>query len=111
MPRLIGLGKAKLLCFTGDLISAKEAEEMGMVEKVVPADQLMPSAEELAERLAKGPKAIGIIKRALNESLRMTVDSSLDYISRLQYQLVHTEDHKEAVASWLEKRPAAFKGK
>jgi len=111
MPRLIGLGKAKLLCFTGDLIGAREAEQIGLVDKVVPSERLMLSAEELAKRLADGPKAIGIIKRGLNESLKMTFESTIDYIGRLQYQLVHTEDHAEAVNSWIEKRPPLFKGK
>ncbi|OGW13562.1 MAG: hypothetical protein A3G93_10375 [Nitrospinae bacterium RIFCSPLOWO2_12_FULL_45_22] len=111
MPRLIGLGKAKLLSFTGDLIDAREAERIGLVDMVVPPDKLMSSAEDLGKRLAEGPKAIGLIKRGFNESLRMTIDSALDYVSRIQYQLVHTEDHKEAVASWLEKRPPVFKGR
>lgn len=111
MPRLIGLGKAKLLSYTGDLIDAKEAERIGLVDMIVPPDRLMPSAEELAKRLANGPIAIGLIKRGFNESLRMNLDSTLDYVSRIQYQLVHTEDHKEAVASWLEKRTPVFKGR
>jgi enoyl-CoA hydratase/carnithine racemase len=111
MSRLIGLGKAKLLSLTGDLIDAREAERIGLVDKVVPPDRLMSSAEELAGKLAGGTKAIGIIKRGINESLRMTVDSSLDYVCRLQYQLVHTEDHEEAVTAWLQKRTPVFKGR
>jgi enoyl-CoA hydratase/carnithine racemase len=111
MPRLIGLGKAKLLSFTGDLIDAREAERIGLVDIVVPPDKLMSSAEDLGKRLAEGPKAIGLIKKGFNESLKMTVDSALDYVSRIQYQLAHTEDHKEAVASWLEKRKPVFKGR
>jgi len=111
LPRLIGLGKAKLLSFTGELVSAKEAEQMGLVDKVVPADKLMSSAEELAQRLAEGPAAIGIIKKAINGSLGMNINSSLDYITRLSYQSVHTEDHKEAFTAWLEKRKPVFKGK
>lgn len=111
MPRLIGLGKAKLLSFTGDIVDAREAERIGLVDKVVPSDQLMSSAEELAVRLANGPKAIGIIKKAFNASLGMTFDTCMDYITRLMYQLVHTEDHKEAVSAWLEKRKPVFKGK
>jgi len=111
LPRLVGLGKAKLLTFTGDLVDAGKAERMGLVDMVVPPDKLMSSAEELTEKLANGPKAIGIIKRAINESLRMTIDSSLDYVGRLQYQIVHTDDHREAVTSWLEKRSPEFKGR
>ena len=111
LPRLVGLGWAKMMCLTGDLIDAAQAEKIGLVEKVVPAGELMSSAEELAEKLANGPVATGFIKRALNESLRMTIGSSFDYISRLQYQVCRTEDHKEAVTAWIEKRKPSFKGK
>ncbi|MEW6615030.1 MAG: enoyl-CoA hydratase/isomerase family protein [Thermodesulfobacteriota bacterium] len=111
LPRLVGLGWAKLICLTGDIIDAAQAEKIGLVEKVVPPKELIPAAEELAKKLANGPVAIGTIKKAINESLKMTLESSLDYISRLQYQLCHTEDHKEAVTSWLEKRKPVFKGK
>jgi len=111
LPRLVGLGWAKLISFTGDIIDAAQAEKIGLVEKVVPSKELISSAEELAKRLANGPVAIGSIKKAIHESLRMTMETSLDYISKLQYQLVHTEDHKEAVTAWLEKRKPVFKGK
>jgi len=111
LPRLVGLGRAKVISLLGDLVNAREAEQMGLVDKVVPPDKLMSSAEELAKRLANGPKAIGIIKKAINESLKMDFSSSMDYVTRLMYQLVHTDDHKEAVTAYLEKRPPVFKGK
>lgn len=111
LPKVIGLGKAKLLCFTGDVVSAQDAERMGLVEKVVPAKDLLSEAEALADRFAKGPAAIGIIKKAINESLKMTPETSLHYVMRMQYHLVHTEDHKEAVDAWIEKRSPKFKGK
>lgn len=111
LPRLVGLGWAKLISLTGDIIDAAQAEKIGLVEKVVPPEGLIPSAEELAKRLANGPVATGTIKRAINESLKMSLESSLDYVARLQYQLCHTEDHKEAVTSWIEKRKPVFKGK
>ena len=110
MPRLIGLGRAKLLSFTGDLIDGKEAERIGLVEKAVPADQLMPAALEMAGKFANGPKCIGIMKKQLNEAMGMTFKTALDYAIRLQYQCVHTEDHKEAVNAFLEKRKPTFKG-
>ena len=111
MPRLIGLGRAKLLSFTGDLINGKEAERIGLVEKVVPADQLMPTALEMANKFANGPRCIGMMKKQLNEAMGMSFETALDYAIRLQYQCVHTEDHKEAADAFLEKRKPVFKGK
>ena len=111
MPRLIGLGRAKLLSLTGDLIDGKEAERIGLVEKVVPADQLMPTALELANKFANGPRCIGMMKKQLNESMGMSFEAALDYAIRLQYQCIHSADHKEAVNAFLEKRKPLFKGK
>ncbi|MEW6034739.1 MAG: enoyl-CoA hydratase-related protein [Chloroflexota bacterium] len=111
MPRLVGMGKAKLLAFTGDMVTAQEAERMGLVDMVVPADRLMPEAEKLARRLAQGPAAIPAIKKAINESQKMTAESLLDYIVQLQYHLAQTEDHREAVTAFLEKRTPSFKWK
>lgn len=111
LPRLVGLGKARLLVMTGDLLGAREAEGMGLVDVVVPSDKLMSEAEELATRLARGPVAVGIIKKAINESMTMSFEASLHYTGRMQYHLVHTEDHKEAVSAWLAKRTPEFKGR
>jgi len=111
LPRLVGLGRAMVISLLGDTVDAKEAEQMGLVHRVVPTDKLMSSAEELAMRLANGPKSIGGIKKLINQSLEMTFDGSLEYVALLQYQLVHTKDHKEAVRAFLEKRKPVFKGK
>jgi len=111
LPRLVGPAWAKLLCFTGDIMNAAEAEKIGLVQKVVPPEELMPEAERLAKRLADGPAAIGFIKKAIHESQDMSLESYLDYITRMQYQLCHTKDHKEAVTAWLEKREPLFTGK
>jgi len=110
LPRLIGLGKAKLISFTGDLVDAREAEQMGLVDKVVPPENLMSSAEELAKRLAQSPRSIGLIKKGINESLNMDLDASLRLTVDLFCHAVQSEDHEEAVKAWLEKRSPVFKG-
>ena len=112
LPRLAGIGKAKMLTFTGDMIDAVEAEKIGIVDKLVPADRLMPETLEFATRLAKGPsKGIAMTKVAINKALSMDLLSSLDYTTNLQYLLMQTEDHKEGFKSFLEKRKPVFKGK
>lgn len=112
LPRLIGLSKAKLLAFTGDIIDSREAERIGLVDKVFPDDQLMPAVEQLARQLASGPsKTIAMIKVAMNRSLSMDLNSSLDFTTNLQCLLVQTEDHKEAFTAFLEKRKPIFKGR
>jgi len=111
LPRLVGLGRAKVISLLGDTVNARDAEQMGLVDKVVPPDKLILSAEELATRLANGPKAIAFIKKAINASLTMSFQESVDYTALLQYQLVHTQDAQEAVKAFLEKRKPVFKGK
>ena len=111
LPRLVGLGRAKTLAMLGDTISAKEAEQMGLVYKVVPPEALISSAEELAIRLADGPKAVGVIKRAMMESLMMGLEEFSRYTILLQYQMSQTEDHKEALKAFLEHRKPLFKGR
>jgi len=111
LPRLVGLGRAKSIAMLGEAINATDAQKMGLVDMVVPPDKLISSAEELARKLASGPKAIGIIKKAIMDSLTMSLEQALEYTILLQYQLFHTEDHQEAIKAFLEKRSPAFKGK
>jgi enoyl-CoA hydratase/carnithine racemase len=112
LPRLAGVGMARLLAFTGDLITAEEAERMGLVEKVVPEEELDKTARDLAAKLAKGPtKAIAMTKIAINRSLNMDLESSTDYCWRLNPLLLQTEDYHEAFTAFLEKRTPTFKGK
>jgi enoyl-CoA hydratase/carnithine racemase len=112
LPRLVGVGRAKLIACTGDFIDAKEAERIGLVDKVVPGDKLMTTVEELARKILDRPiQTVGLIKRGINMSLKMDFESSLEYQSRLFYESVGTEDHRETVDAWIEKRKPILKGK
>ncbi|MBI4428144.1 MAG: enoyl-CoA hydratase/isomerase family protein, partial [Ignavibacteriales bacterium] len=112
LPRLVGMAKAFEYAALGNDISASEAERVGLVNRVVPAADLEKVTFEIAERLAKAPtKSIGLIKRALNKSLSSDLDSLLDYEAYVQEIASLSEDHREGVKAFLEKRQAEFKGK
>ena len=112
LPRLIGSGKAKLFAFTGDLIDAKRAEEIGLVDKLVPSSEFDVYVKELAQKLAKGPtKTIGMYKIAIHRSMDMDLESSMEYSQNLAFFTTRTEDHVEAYQAFLEKRAPVFKGK
>ncbi|MFQ5854238.1 MAG: enoyl-CoA hydratase-related protein [Anaerolineae bacterium] len=111
LPRLVGMARAMELAFTGRRLSAEEAERFGLVNQVVPQDQLMDAAMELARQLAQGPTSvIGMTKRALNRSWLVDIEEALDYEGELQELARATEDHHEGVAAFLEKRPPKFTG-
>jgi 2-(1,2-epoxy-1,2-dihydrophenyl)acetyl-CoA isomerase len=111
LPRIVGVEKATELMLTGDIISADEALRIGLVSKVVPPDQLMPTAKELAAKIAAGPSvAIELIKRGLRRSLNNDLKSQLDYESYAQNVCRKTEDHKEGVRAFAEKRKPQFRG-
>lgn len=112
LPRLTGMARAFEYAATGRDITAEEAERVGLVNKVVPPEDLEKTTLILAAELAKAPtKAIGLIKRTLNKALTSDLDSILDYEAYIQQIASETEDHKEGVTAFLEKRPAEFKGK
>jgi enoyl-CoA hydratase len=112
LPRLIGPGRAKEFVFTGDIIDAIEAEKIGLVNRVVPNNRLRDEAKALARRLAAGPLlAIGRAKTAINRSLDADLRGTLDHMAAVQTRLCETEDHREGVSAFLEKREAKFKGK
>jgi 2-(1,2-epoxy-1,2-dihydrophenyl)acetyl-CoA isomerase len=111
LPRLVGYARAAEMSFTTDPVDAATAERIGLVNRVVPADELMQQATALAARLAKGaPVAMGLAKRALNRSLEMGLEEALEYEAQLQSIAGRTHDHAEGVAAFVEKRPASFKG-
>jgi enoyl-CoA hydratase/carnithine racemase len=108
----MGLGRAKLMAFTGDIIDARQADHFGLVDILVSESEFPTAVEELVQKLANGPtKAIAMAKIAINRSLHMDLETALDYSSSLQYSLLQTEDHVEGYTSFLEKRKAIFKGK
>ena len=112
LPRLIGLSNTLLLQYTGDRIDGNEAYRMGLVSKVVPDETLMEAAMELAARIAQGPpQALSLIKYLAHRSLDSSMEESLEIAHVAQEQARSTEDHKEAVQAFLEKRRPEFKGR
>lgn len=112
LPRLVGLSKALEMAFLGDEVGAEEALQLGLVNRVVPLEELESATRELALRLAKGPtKAIGLAKRAINRALHMDLEQILDYEVYAQETAGTSEDHKEGITAFLEKRTANFSGK
>ncbi len=112
LPRLIGIDKACELIWTGDLIDAWEAERIGLVTRVVPHEELKAATEELATKLTKGPPlAIARAKKVIYDGLNMDLESALRDIMREYTALSQTEDHREALRAFLEKREPVFKGR
>ncbi len=112
MARLLGKGKALELILTGDRIGAAEAERIGLVNKVVPADQLMTVAEEMARTIAKrGPLAVRAAIEAVMSGSDMPFEEGQFLEATLFGLLASTEDMKEGMTAFLEKRAADFTGK
>ena len=111
LPRLVGIDRACLMAWTGDMIDAREAERIGLATMVVPDDELELATMELAEKLAKGPPlAIQRTKRAIYDGLEMNLDQTLRYIAPIISELNATEDHKEGARAFVEKREPVFRG-
>jgi 2-(1,2-epoxy-1,2-dihydrophenyl)acetyl-CoA isomerase len=111
LPRLIGFQKASALAMLGDKVSATEAERMGMIYKVFPADEFEAAVSKTALTLAQMPTlALGLTKRLLNQSLTNNLEDQLSAESDLQIQAGSSNDYKEGVAAFVEKRKPEFKG-
>lgn len=112
LPRLVGKGRALELLLTGDMIDAQEAYRIGLVNRVVPADELMPQAEKLLRRiLANGPIAVRLCLEAVDTGLDLSVDESSLLEANHFGLIASTEDMREGMAAFLEKRSAAFTGR
>jgi len=113
LPRLVGVSKALELMWTGEKIDAREAERIGLVNKVVPAELLMKTAREFAQGLAKGPSlAIEMIKRMAYTALKAdSVFTQMAVEDFMQQVCIESEDVKEGVMGFLEKRPPRFTGR
>jgi len=111
LPRLAGTGRAFEYAATGRDIGAEEAERVGLVNRVVPPDKLESETMELAASLAASPtRAIGLIKRTLNKALSSDLDALLAYEAAIQEIASSTDDYREGVSAFLEKRKARFSG-
>ncbi len=112
LPRLVGTAKALELMLTGRLFDAQEAEKMGMVNQIVPLDELMNVARELAATIAKkSPLAVAYTKASVYQAMQSDLPAALDAEGRGQGLLFLTEDLQEGVKAFLEKREPIFKGK
>ena len=111
LSRVVGLGKALELILTGSVIDAQEACRIGLVNKVVPRDELMGAAEEYAQAIAtKAPVAVVFAKEAVREGYEMSLDDGLRLETDLSALLRTTEDIKEGARAFVEKRPPQWRG-
>jgi 2-(1,2-epoxy-1,2-dihydrophenyl)acetyl-CoA isomerase len=112
LPRLVGMGRALEIGFMGDPIGAAEAHRIGLVNRVFPSPELLDRTLELAERFATGArKAIGLFKRDVNRAVDVDLETALDYESYQQETAGRTEDYREAITAFFEKRRPEFKGR
>ena len=111
LPRIVGMAKACELIFTGDIIDADEALALGIVSQVVAPQDLMPTVRELALKLAAGPPiAIRLAKRALYHNQECDLQAALEYETYAQNICRETEDAREGIRAFVEKRAPRFQG-
>jgi enoyl-CoA hydratase/carnithine racemase len=109
LPRVVGLAKATELLYTGDFISAQEAERIGLYNRVVPGDQLVSTTRELAERLARGPAfAIAKTKELLDREAHMNLETALECEAQAQAICMQHPDYREAYEAFVNKREPKF---
>jgi enoyl-CoA hydratase/carnithine racemase len=109
LPRVVGLGKATELLYTGDFISAPEAERIGLYNRVVPGSQLAAATRELAERLARGPAfALAKTKELLDREAHMDLATALECEAQAQAICMQHSDYREAYEAFVNKRTPSF---
>ena len=112
LPRRVGVAKAKELLFSGKMITAAEAEKIGLVNAVYPPEELMNATLEMAKSFTKNaPVAIKSVKASVDRGMQMDIDGGIALENELYAMCFATEDCKEGLTAFLEKRPAEFKNK
>lgn len=112
LPRIVGMSKASEMSFTGDSLTPAEAKECGLVSRVVAHDRLLEEANAMAARIAANPvHSVRLTKRLLREGQHMQLAALLELSAAYQAIAHETEDHAEAVAAILKKRPPRFQGR
>lgn len=110
LPRLVGKGRALEMILTGEMIDAREAHRIGLVNRVVTQEELPEEARRLARAIAaKGMVAVGLCKEAVNNGLNMELAKACAYEAELFAHSFSTADQKEGMSAFLEKRPAVFR--
>ena len=111
LPRLVGRNKAKELLMTADFITAMEARELGIVNRVVPAEELMPAAHALADRiLQRAPLAVEMAKQLVNDGLQASLATAITQEMGMTATLYATTDAREGITAFIEKRSPRFTG-
>ena len=111
LARIVGRALAKQMIFTGEIVAAQRALEIGLANAIYPADQLMQGARAIAAQIAaKGPQAVGAAKRALNRGYDLTLEVGMEFESMLFGSMFKTDDMREGTRAFLEKRQPDFKG-
>lgn len=112
LARLVGIAKAKELILTGDIITSQEALRIGLVNKVVPEEEVLEQAKDLAKKiLSKGQISIAMAMKAINQGVKLSLEKGLVLESKLFGQICHTEDMREGLKAFLEKRQPKFQDK